>query len=438
MKVSRPDISSTELQEFPVAERFLKLPLERFLEKMGIEPVPPQIAFLNAIQNPKYKYIVGVLARRTGKTLAAAIVAALKTFEPGETVLVIAPNYQLAEICFSEVLAIYDKFGIETPRRNMKDRVCELENGSFIRIASGNQIDSAVGRSYSLVLYDESALTESMAQGFNIALMPTLDKVNSKAIFISSPRGYNDFYDFYMKGFSEESSNWASVHSTAYDNPRLPPVVIADARKNMSTGEFSQEFLAEFVSFEGQVFDNLNDGNLDDLSWVVSEQYKTGRFDVIAGLDVGYRDATAMVVFYVDIEEGTWYLVDGWSANEKTTAQYAAKAAETCAKHDIDYIFIDSAAQQMKADFMTDYDLPCVNAIKDVNPGLGYVSSQIEQDKFVLDKGLDDIYVALVNYQWKSMDIEKLAKPKHTNDSHYCDAIRYAMYSYKNNVSLYE
>jgi len=336
MKVSREGISTTELTEFPVSERFLKLPLDKFLGRMEITPIPPQIAFFNAIQNPKYRYVVGVLARRTGKTLAAAIAAAMKTFEPGETVLVVAPDYSLAEICFSEVLKIYDKFGIETPRRNMKDRICVLENNSYIRIASANQIDSAVGRSYSLIIFDEAALSENGDVGFNVALLPTLDKVNAKAVFISTPRGYNWFHDFYQKGFSSDTANWVGIHSTAYDNPRLPAVVINDARTNTATGEFEQEFMANFVSFEGQIFDSLNEGNTADLSWVLAEQFRTGRFDVIAGLDVGFRDPTALVVFYVDIEEGTWYLVDAWEMNEKTTEQYAARVQESMEKHNVD------------------------------------------------------------------------------------------------------
>jgi hypothetical protein len=36
----------------------------------------------------------------------------------------------------------------------------------------------------------------------------------------------------------------------------------------------------------------------------------------------------------------------------------------------IDTIYIDSAAQQVKADFAYDYDIYCENAIKSVNDGI--------------------------------------------------------------------
>ena len=439
MKVSRKNVSVTELQEYSIDERFLKLPLDRMLEKMGVTPIAPQYALFNAIQNPNYRYIVAILARRTGKTFGAAIIGAMKTLEPGTSVLVIAPDYSLAEICFGEIRAIYNKFNLERTRENLKDRICVLANESYIRIASGNQIDSAVGRSYDLIIYDEAALTDKGDEGFNIALLPTLDKLNAKALFISTPRGYNWLHEFYQRGYSDESKykRWLSIHSTVLDNPRIPQLIIDDARGAVSAGEFEQEYMANFVSYEGMIFNSLDGENVSDLAWIYEEQAATGRFDVIAGLDIGFRDPTAMVVFYVDIDEGIWYLMEAWEMNEKTTDQYAARVKESYDRHGCDYIFIDSAAAQMKHDFMTLYDLPCVNSIKDKLPGIVYVQAQIDNNRFVIDAQLEDLYKKLINYQWKTMDVEKKADPRHDNNSHSPDAIRYAMYSYKDNVSAY-
>ena len=41
----------------------------------------------------------------------------------------------------------------------------------------------------------------------------------------------------------------------------------------------------------------------------------------------------------------------------------------------IDNIYIDSAAQQVKADFAYDYDIYCENAIKSVNDGINSLTS---------------------------------------------------------------
>ena len=72
-------------------------------------------------------------------------------------------------------------FDLEVIRDNAKDKVIELSNNSTIRMGSINQVDSVVGRSYDLIIFDEAALTDGR-DAFNVALRPTLDKDNSKAI----------------------------------------------------------------------------------------------------------------------------------------------------------------------------------------------------------------------------------------------------------------
>ena len=46
----------------------------------------------------------------------------------------------------------------------------------------------------------------------------------------------------------------------------------------------------------------------------------------------------------------------------------------------IETIFIDSAAQQTKADLAYDYDIYCENAIKSVNDGIAALQVLIEKD----------------------------------------------------------
>ena len=92
-------------------------------------------------------------------------------------------------------------FDLEVVRDNAKDKVIEISNGSTIRMGSVNQVDSCVGRSYDLIIFDEAALADGK-DAFNVALRPTLDKDNSKAIFISTPRGRNNWFaEFFDRGF---------------------------------------------------------------------------------------------------------------------------------------------------------------------------------------------------------------------------------------------
>ena len=117
--------------------------------------------------------------------------------------------------------------------------------------------DYEVLNKYDLIIFDEAALADGK-DAFNVALRPTLDKINSKAVFISTPRGRNNWFaDFYHRGFSEEFQDWASIRATYHENPRFSDDDIKEAKKAMSSAEFAQEYMADFNTYEGQVW-NFN------------------------------------------------------------------------------------------------------------------------------------------------------------------------------------
>lgn len=429
MEISRDDIIGTELQEFSVEDRFIKLPIEKYMELIDIEPVPPQIAFINAVQNPKYRFITAVLARRTGKSTVANMVGHLVTLIPGTQILIMAPNYSLSQVSWDMQRKYLNDFDIELERSNAKDKIIELKNGSVIRMGSVTQADSVVGRSYDLIIFDECALNDEGKSVFNIQLRPTLDKPNSKALFISTPRGKNWFYEFYKRGWSDDPRNarWASIRSTWKDNPRASEEDIEDAKAGSSIAEFAQEYLADFIALEGQIY-NLNKDCIVEI-----DIEKIEVWDVIAGLDLGYRDPTAFVVVITDGHN--FYIVDEYLAAGSSTSQDAEKIQEMIIKWNIDFIYIDSAAQQTKYDLAYDYDINTINAKKKSrNDGIGYVASLVDHDRIFVDKSCMHSIDMFDNYRWDDREGLLNERPKHDDYSHMADAIRYAVYSHSANI----
>ena len=189
--VSRPDIDTESITDYPTSSRFIKLPIDNYLRLMNMYDTinRPQIALINAVNSPQYRFICAALARRLGKTYIANIIGQLVTLVPNCNVLIISPNYNLSSISFELQRKLIKHFDLEVTRDNLKDKVIELSNESTIRMGSISTVDSTVGRSYDLIIFDEAALSEHGERAFNVALRPTLDKPNSKAIFISTPRG---------------------------------------------------------------------------------------------------------------------------------------------------------------------------------------------------------------------------------------------------------
>src|SRR6056300_1948325 len=245
IQISRKDIQSIDLVELQADTRFLKLPVTPYLDLLGIEALPSQVAIINAINNPKYRFVCAAISRRQGKTYIANIIGQLVSLVPGSNILIMSPNYSLSQISFDLQRQLIKHFELEVKRDNAKDKVIELDNGSTIRMGSVNQVDSCVGRSYDLIIFDEAALADGR-DAFNVALRPTLDKANSKAIFISTPRGKNNWFaKFFQRGFTDEFPSWASIRATYKDNPRMSPADIEEARKSTSDAEFRQEYEAD-------------------------------------------------------------------------------------------------------------------------------------------------------------------------------------------------
>lgn len=426
LTISRSDVTSTEITEFPASERFIKLPIVNYLKLLGIWDTmnDPQIALINAINNPKYRFVCAALARRLGKTYIANIIAQLVALIPGCNVLIISPNYNLSSISFELQRKFIRHFDLEIERDNLKDKVIELSNGSTIRMGSISTVDSCVGRSYSIILFDEAALSEAGEDAFNIQLRPTLDRPNSKAIFISTPRGQNNWFaKFFKRGFSDEFPEWCSLSADYTENPRMSESDVAEARRSMSKAQFEQEYMASFTQFEGQIF--AFDTNKD------VEEYEPGdKHEIFGGIDVGYRDPTAFVVIAYKPQEDCFHVVDEYLKAEATTDKHAAAFHEIIAKWGVDAIFIDSAAPQFASDLAYLYDIATINAKKDVLPGIAYVQSLVEQGRLKVAPHCTNTLASLEQYKWDPRESLVKEKPVHDDYSHMADALRYALYTY--------
>ena len=427
LEISRADIVGSEFLEYPKDQRFLKIKPQGYLDLLGVEPLPSQIAIINAVNCPKYRFICAAVSRRQGKTYIANIIGQIVTLVPKSAVLIMSPNYSLSQISFDLQRNMIKHFDLEVTKDNTKERIIELENGSTIRMGSVSQVDSCVGRSYDLIIFDEAALSDGGKNAFNVALRPTLDKPNSKAIFVSTPRGRNNWFaEFFYRGFSDEFPQWLSVKATWRDNPRQTAEDIDEARKSMSKAEFQQEYEADFNQFEGQIWNFDNETCVKSLA-----DLDTSRMDIFAGLDIGFRDPTAFCVLAYDWETGRYYLLDEYFDDQKTTEQHAMEINMMINKWDIDYIYIDAAAAQTKFDFAQQYGISTINAKKSILDGISAVAAIVDNNMLEVDSSCEEALISLDQYQWDVREGMAKEKPKHNRASHMSDALRYALYSFE-------
>ena len=437
LTISRPDVERDHLQEFPKHSRFIKLPIMNYLKLLpAVDPSTgekcsawdqtnrPQIALINAVNNPKYRFVCAALARRLGKTYIANIIGQMVSLIPGCNILIMSPNYNLSSISFEIQRKLIKSFDLEVDKNNLKDKVIELSNGSTIRMGSLSTVDSCVGRSYDLIIFDEAALGADAEEAFNVSLRPTLDKPNSKAIFISTPRGKNNWFSvFFQRGFSDVYPQWCSLTADYTENERMKESDVAEARSTMTRAEFEQEYMASFTTFEGQIYSGYKEEYTIDY-------VHTDGCEYIAGLDPGYRDPTAFVVVSYNPKEDIFHIIDEYLEAEAVTSKHAEAFQELMLKHGVETVYIDHAAAQFAADLAYTYNIATIKAKKAQLEGIAYIQTLIEQGRLRVVPHCVHTLRMLDQYRWKTDTVSGVEKPDHDTNSHIADAMRYALYTY--------
>lgn len=426
LQISRDDVRSDILQDFPQDKKFIKLPIDKYLQLLNIEPISSQIALINAINNPKYRFVCAALSRRQGKTFISNVIGQLVCLVPNCNVLIMSPNYSLSQISFDLQRQLIRHFDLEVEKDNAKDKIIELSNHSTIRMGSVNQADSVVGRSYDLIIFDEAALTTDGEEAFNINLRPTLDKANSKAIFISTPRGKNNWFAlFYYRGFTDKYTDWVSIKADYVENPRVDKRDIEEAKMAMSAAEFAQEYEADFTVFTGQIYSFDTEKCVQDLSMM-----DRSKLEMFAGIDFGFRDPTAMVIIGYSFEDEKYYVFKEYIESERTSDEHALAIKKILDEYNVEVTFVDHSAAQTRYDWAQLHNISTNAANKSVLDGIAFCQTIVENDRLIVDVACTNLIAALDQYKWDDRSTLITEKPDHYF-SDLPDALRYGLYSYQ-------
>lgn len=188
--------------------------------------------------------------RRWGKTTFGLDRVALPALG-GKPVAWFAPTYKnLSESwrLIQQVLKPVTSRKLETEHR------LELVTGGSVDMWSLDKPDVARGRKYAVSVVDEAAMIPDLKDAWQFTIRPTLTDLKGGAWFLSTPRGMNYFKALFDRGKDPLHPTWASWQMPTSTNPHMSGSEIEEARKDMHELAFAQEYMAQFVSFEGAVF----------------------------------------------------------------------------------------------------------------------------------------------------------------------------------------
>ena len=231
--------------------------------------------------------------RRFGKT-RLGVWECLEVGLKGGRAWWVAPSFPIAQVGWRPLRRI----GANLPGSDVRlaEMSVMLPNGGEVRIRSADNPDSLRGEGLDLAVLDEAAFIKSEA--WSEALRPALSDKLGRALFISTPRGRNWFWEQYQRGVRGDD-DYRSFYYPTSANPHIPPSEIEAARHELPEIIFRQEYLAEFIDDQGGVFRRIQEAARLQPLLIPQEgsQY-------IAGVDVAASiDYTVVTVLDVSTHE---------------------------------------------------------------------------------------------------------------------------------------
>jgi PBSX family phage terminase large subunit len=252
--------------------------------------------------------------RRFGKTTLSVEEIKGKIAAGKKHIAYIAPTYQQARDI------AWEHFKKELQGASFNEARLEIRINDCIVVLRGwESVETLRGQQFDFIVIDEIAMMRDFWSAWQEVIRPTLTDTKGKVIFVSTPKGFNHFYDLYNMESSD--ADFKSFHFTSYDNPFLPVEEIDKAKLELTEDRFAQEYLADFRKTEGLVYKEFSrEKHLFDDTQEIED------YEKIAGLDFGYTNPAAISFITIDTKKHYW-ITDEYYHSGRTEDEIADFAA---------------------------------------------------------------------------------------------------------------
>ena len=203
------------------------------------------------------RFHVVACGRRWGKTAFSRTIAIEALLRYGQDVWYITPTYKMSSAIWRDFRRTLGHYASWV---NNSERIMEFSNGGTLTNWSADNPDAMRGGAPDLVLIDEAAMIRD-ADMWPAVIRPALTDKQGRALFCSTPRGRNWFWELYNRGQDPTAPDYKAWNFPTIMNPTIPHIVgeVEEARRTLPERLFRQEYLAEFIDDAGGVFRGVND-----------------------------------------------------------------------------------------------------------------------------------------------------------------------------------
>lgn len=382
----------------------------------------------NEIASCRKRFRVINAGRRFGKTiLAVEEMLGVAVSKPDRRIAYIAPTFQQArDIAWEHLKRRCAPIMVDANESQLKVTVKTQGGGqSVITLKSWDAIESLRGQSFHFLVIDEVAMMRNFWTGWNEVLRPALTDTKGHAMFISTPKGFNHFYDLYNK--QDEDPNYQSFHATTYDNPHVDPEEIDEAKASLPDDQFAQEYLADFRKVEGLVYKEF-DRNRHVFTELPNAQKIAEKR---GGIDFGHTNPAAILTVYRS-RDNHYYVTDEYYERGKVQSELNQEMlSRKCS-----YWYPDPAEPD-RIEEMRRAGLSVLEVSKNVAAGIDSVRALFKQGRLHVHLGCSNLIWELETYRYKPKraDSNEPEEPVKEND-HLVDTLRYILHMWDNTDSL--
>ena len=311
-------------------------------------------------------------------------------------------------------------------QKNSQEMKLRLINGSLFQLIGSDNIDSLMGTNPKIVVFSEYAIQDPTAWDY---IRPILKVNNGVAIFISTPRGRNHFYEIYRTGAVTEG--WFSQTLTIEDTNVL---TWDDVKQEMAEGMSEELALQEYMcsfdrgiegSYYSKIITKMREQNR--ITNVIYEPYKL----VHTTWDLGWNDSTALIFFQlsgdaikiIDCEEKSSTTLPEW---KKILDDRGYRYGVHLFPHDVENIDGLGSGCTRK-ELLEDLRIPVTTVPRGlIADGIESVKSLLSARIYIDAEKCHQLIKSIEHYHrdWDSKHKIYSNKPRHDWSSHYADAMR--------------
>lgn len=216
------------------------------------------------------------------------------------------------------------------------------------------------------------------------------------------------------------------------DNPVLTESYINSLKKEYSAEGnsmwYKRYILGEWAVAQGLVYDGF-----DEMNGYVEDYPKPNYY--VGAIDYGTTNPTCCLIAGVSPKiwpqihvEDEYYYDSRATGRQKSDAELADDIKEFIGWRTLDALYIDPSAASLKIELLN-RDLPVLDALHDVIPGIRTVHKFIAHKNIVVHKSCKNLLQEIKTYSWDhKAAMRGIDKPTKESD-HACDALRYLIYS---------